>query len=74
MNLIRYFVKKKKEKKNGQKVALHLTGRSLCLLLLKGLPWVSSVLCPFVFSEVNTFMRKAFAGILFTWVASRFYY
>lgn len=41
MNLIRYFVKKKKkrkEKKNGQKVALHLTGRSLCLLLLKVSP------------------------------------
>lgn len=37
-------------------------------------PGFSFMLCPVVFNEVNTFMKKALAGILFTWVASRFYY
>jgi len=84
MNLTRYFVKKQKQKQKKTKpnlymnvyewpkVALHFTGDNF-ILYLRISSWFSVVLCP-LYDQMNTSVRKAFAGIIFTWVASGFYY
>lgn len=56
-----------------RKVALHFTGDNFIFLYLRISSWFSVVLCPF-FNQMNTSVRKAFAGMIFTWVASGFYY
>lgn len=80
MNLIRYFIKKTKQKNKPNiymnvyewpKVALHFTGDNFILLYLRISSWFSVVLCP-LFDQMNTSVRKAFAGIIFTWVTSEF--